>query len=418
MHPFTLIVLLALAAGLLLDLWLLGRQRRHVAAHRDQVPGPFRDRITLEQHRKAADYTLAKVRLARLQALYGAGLFLLFTLGGVIDGLDRLWQQGGLPPLAQGTGLVASTLLLLGMAELPFSLWRTFVLEQHFGFNRTTPGRYLKDLLLQLLLLALLGLPLLAAVLWLMQRAGAFWWVYAWLLWTGFTLFVSWAYPSFIAPLFNRFTPLPEGELRDRILGLLERCGFHSDGIFVMDGSRRSAHGNAYFTGLGRRKRIVFFDTLVERLEPAELEGVLAHELGHFRHHHVRKQLLLGSALSLAGLALLGWLAQQPWFYHGLGVTRPSDAAALLLFLLVAPLFSQFLSPLLALLSRRHEFQADAFAARQTGAEPLISALVKLYRDNAATLTPDPLYSAFHDSHPPAPVRIAHLAAIDTGTAG
>ncbi|HEB95482.1 MAG TPA: M48 family peptidase [Sedimenticola thiotaurini] len=417
MHPFTLIVLLALFAGLLLELWLLQRQQRHVAAHRDRVPERFRDRVSLEQHRKAADYTLAKVRLARWQSLYGGALFLLFTLGGIIEWLDLLWRQVALPPIPQGIGLILSALLLLGAAELPLTLWRTFVLEQRFGFNRTTAGRFVKDLLLQLLLLALLGIPLLWAMLWLMQRAGSYWWLYAWLLWTGFTLFVSWAYPSFIAPLFNRFTPLPEGELRQRILGLLQRCGFDSGGIFVMDGSRRSAHGNAYFTGLGRRKRIVFYDTLMEKLEPDELEGVLAHELGHFSHHHVRKQLLLSAAMSLAGLAILGWLAQQPWFYHGLGVGRPSNAAALLLFLLIVPLFSQFLSPLLAMLSRRHEFEADAFASRQTGAEPLISALVKLYRDNASTLTPDPLYSGFHDSHPPAPVRIARLETLSHAAA-
>ena len=412
MHPFTLIFLGFLFAGLLLQLWLLRRQARHVSRHRDRVPAAFTDRIDLQEHRKAADYTLAKVALARIETVYGVLLLLLFTLGGVIDGLDGLWRSTGLGPLPRGIGLILSTLLLLGLLELPFSLWRTFVLEARFGFNRTTPGRFLLDLLLQLGLMLAIGIPLLGAVLWLMQGTGPYWWIAVWLLWTAFTLTISWAYPTLIAPLFNRFTPLQDGPLKQRIQALLARSGFVSNGIFIMDGSRRSGHGNAYFTGLGRHKRIVFYDTLVDSLEAEELEAVLAHELGHFRHHHVLKQMALGMLLSLLGLALLGWLAGQPWFYQGLGVGHPSEATALLLFVLVVPVFAQFLQPLMALLSRRYEFEADAFASRQTGPEPLIHALVKLYRENASTLTPDPLYSAFHDSHPPAPVRVARLAAM------
>jgi len=411
MHLFTLIFVTTLAVGLLLQLWLLQRQARHVFSHRARVPTAFADQISLQEHQKAADYTLAKVGIARIQSIYGALLLLLFTVGGVIDVINGFWRTIALDPLLQGIGLMLSVLLLMGLLELPFSLWHTFVLEARFGFNRTTPVRYLLDLLLQIGLLLLLGIPLLWAILWLMQEAGNYWWVYAWLLWTGFTLTISWAYPTLIAPLFNRFTPLQEGALKQRIQQLLERCGFTSKGIFIMDGSKRSGHGNAYFTGLGKQKRIVFYDTLVDSLEAEELEGVLAHELGHFKHHHVRKQMALSMLFSLLGLALLGWLADQSWFYQGLGVSEASNGAALLLFLLVTPVFGQFLQPLMARISRRYEFEADEFASRQTGAEPLIHALVKLYRENASTLTPDPLYSAFHDSHPPAPVRVAHLSA-------
>ena len=410
MNTLTLLFLAALGAGLLLQFWLLERHRAHVTRHRDAVPVPFDDRVTLVEHRKAAGYTLAKSRVARLDLPYGALLLLAFTLGGGIDALDHWWQGQVADPLWAGIGLVLSLMLLIGLLDLPFSLYRTFVVEARFGFNRNTPGRFAIDLLLQGGLLLLIGTPLLWMVLWLMGTAGELWWLAAWLVWSGFTLLISWLYPRVIAPLFNRFTPLPEGELRERIQALLQRCGFASDGIFVMDGSRRSGHGNAYFTGLGRQKRIVFFDTLVESLDDDEMEAVLAHELGHFKRRHVFKQLLLSSLLALLGLALLGWLAQQAWFYQGFGVTRAGDATALLLFLLVTPVFSQFLSPLLALLSRRYEFEADDFARQQTGAEPLVRALVKLYRENASTLTPDPLYSAFHDSHPPAAVRVAHLS--------
>ncbi len=394
----------------MLQLWLLQRHRKHVRSNRDQVPEAFSQSITLADHQKAADYTLAKSGLNRIDLLYSSLLLLIFTLGGGIDRIDRLWQQSGYDPLVSGVGLVLSIFILLGLLELPFSIWRTFVLEARFGFNRTTLKRYLLDLLLSSLLGLLLGIPLLWVILWLMQEAGESWWLAAWSVWIGFTLLVTWLYPSVIAPLFNRFTPLEEGDLKQRIQQLLARCGFTSKGIFIMDGSKRSGHGNAYFTGFGKQKRIVFYDTLMESLDQDEMEAVLAHELGHFKHRHVIKQLALSILFSLLGLALLGWLAKQGWFYQGLGVSHSSNALALLLFLIIAPVFTQFLQPLVSLFSRRYEFEADSYARQQTGAEPLIRALVKLYRENASTLTPDPLYSAFHDSHPPAPVRVAHLS--------
>jgi STE24 endopeptidase len=307
---------------------------------------------------------------------------------------------------------VLSVFLLLGLLDLPYDAWRTFGIEARFGFNRTTPIQFARDKAVGALLAVALGGPLVAAVLWVMTAGGELWWLYAWLVWMAFTLTLSWAYPRVIAPLFNRFTALEAGPVRERLERLLERCGFRSDGMFVMDGSKRSSHGNAYFTGLGRSKRIVFFDTLLDTLAPEELEAVLAHELGHFRRRHVAKRLLAIAAITLVGLAVLGWLRTQSWFYAGLGVAEASPAVALLLFLLVAPVFTQFLRPVGAWLSRRQEFEADAYAAAQADAAALIRALVKLYRDNASTLTPDPVYSAFHHSHPPAPVRIAHLESL------
>ncbi|MCB1759465.1 MAG: M48 family metallopeptidase [Gammaproteobacteria bacterium] len=412
MTTFTTIFLLALAAGVAIELWLLQRHVDTVRRHRHAVPEAFRERIALPEHQKAADYALDKGTLYRVELLLQPLPLLLLTIGGGIDWIHALWQSTE-PPLLAGSGLIASVFLVLGLIGLPFSIWRTFVLERKFGFNRTTPGRFLIDMLLQALLSLALGLPVILAILWLMQRAGEFWWFGAWLVWIGFSLLISWLYPTLIAPLFNRFTPLQAGPLRERIDALLERIGFASNGIFVMDGSTRSGHGNAYFSGLGRQKRIVFFDTLIETLDAAELEAVLAHELGHFKRRHVLKQLVLSGLFALVGLALLGWLAQHSWFYQGLGVTEHSNALALLLFLLVSPVFTQFLQPLLGRLSRRYEFEADSFAVAQTGTEPMINALVKLYRDNASTLTPDPLYSAYHDSHPPAPVRIAQLMTTD-----
>ncbi len=411
MNMLTIIFLLAAVLGLLLQLWLLQRHRYHVLANRAKVPDAFQTRVTQEEHQKAADYTLAKTAVARIELIYSVLLLLLMTLGGGIDYVHGLWSSLQLEPLVTGIGTILSIFLILGLLDMPFSLWRTFVLEERFGFNRTTIGRFLTDILLQTLLAVVLGVPLLGVVLWLMDEAGTLWWLAAWVVWVGFMLTMTWIYPTLIAPLFNRFTPLDEGELKDRIQQLLTRCGFVSSGIFVMDGSRRSGHGNAYFTGFGKHKRIVFYDTLIENLAPEEMEAVLAHELGHFKRRHVFKQLLLNAITTLLALAVLGWLAGQVWFYQGLGVNAASDALALLLFLLVAPTFTLFLQPLLSLLLRRYEFEADAFARSQTGPEPLISALVKLYRENASTLTPDPLYSAFHDSHPPAPVRIAHLSA-------
>ena len=409
---FTQLFLVAIAAGLVLEIWLLTRHRRCVAGHRGRVPQAFAERVTLGEHQKAAAYTQSRIRLAVIELIYGTLIVIAWTLGGGLDLLAGLWipEAGG--GLLDGIGLVVSFLLIGGALDLPFSLWRTFVVEQRFGFNRTTPGRFVLDTLLQLMIGAIIGIPLIALFLWLMQNSGGNWWLIAWAVWMLFTLFVSWLYPTLIAPLFNKFTPLEEGELRTRIQELLSRCGFESKGLFVMDGSKRSGHGNAYFTGLGRNKRIVFYDTLVESLEPDEMEAVLAHELGHFKRHHIVKRLLIVAAAAFAALALLGWLVDEPWFYQGLGVSQPSHAVALLLFMLVVPVFAQFLTPLGAYYSRRHEFEADEYAVKMTSAEPMIHALVKLYRENASTLTPDPLYSAFHDSHPPAPVRIAHLSSM------
>jgi len=409
MNLFTTLFVIALAAGLGLQLWLLQRHRQHVDAHRAQVPGAFKERITLAEHQKAATYTLAKTRIYRIELVVQIIPLILLTLGGGIEIINTFWIDLLASPLAAGIALILTVIFLLSIIGLPFSAWRTFVLEADFGFNRTTPAQFIKDLVMQSLLMLALGTPLLWAILWLMQGAGDFWWLAAWLVWIGFTLSITWLYPTFIAPLFNRFTPLQEGELKQRVQNLLERCGFTSSGIYVMDGSKRSGHGNAYFTGFGKQKRIVFFDTLLENLEQEEMEAVLAHELGHFKRRHVLKQLGLSALFALMGLAILGWLSGQLWFYQGLGVNSNSNALALLLFLLAAPIFTQFLHPLMAQLSRRYEFEADDYARQQTGAEPLISALVKLYRENASTLTPDPLYSAFHDSHPPAPVRVAHL---------
>lgn len=411
MHTLTLLFLAALLGGLLLQLWLVARQARHVLANAGRVPAAFAERVSPEQHRKAAAYTLAKLGVARWDLALGAVLVLLWTLGGGIDLIDRQLDAFGLGPLWGGVALVLAVFAIGAIVELPLAVWRTFGIEQRFGFNRVTPAGFVRDRLLGVVLALVLGVPLLAAILWLMQRAGATWWLWAWAVWMGFSLAVAWAYPTWIAPLFNRFTPLPDQDLRRRLEALLARCGFHSKGMFVMDGSRRSSHGNAYFTGFGANKRIVFFDTLLDGLAAEEIEAVLAHELGHFRRRHVLKRLLLSALLSLLGLALLGWLAGQAWFYEALGVTRSSDAAALLLFMLVAPVFSVFASPIMSRLSRRHEFEADDFAAEHADARHLVSGLVKLYRDNASTLTPDPLYSAFYHSHPPAEVRIAHLSA-------
>ena len=409
MPPFTEIFLLALAIGTLLQFWLLHCHLQHVATHRDKVPDQFAQRITLSGHHKAADYTRAKGRLAQFEILFSALLLLLWTLGGGLDLVYHFWLKFKFEQIYTGILLIFTVLFISSLLELPFSLWRTFKIETAYGFNRTSLGQYFKDRLLGILLSLLLGVPLIWIVLWLMESAGEGWWLAAWLVWMIFTLALTWAYPRFIAPLFNRFTPLEEGEIRQRIQGLLQRCGFTSNGIFVMDGSRRSSHGNAYFTGFGNNKRIVFFDTLLDTLSADEMEAVLAHELGHFRLRHIRKQLILNAVLSLGGLALLGWLSRQLWFYQDLGVNESSNAVALVLFMLVIPVFTLFFAPLSSYLSRRHEFEADAYAVTHTGGSHLINALVKLYRDNANTLTPDPLYSMFHDSHPPALVRIAHI---------
>ncbi len=409
MRWLTPVFILAVLAGLAIELWLSQRQARAVACHRDQVPGPFAGSVSASEHGKAADYTLAKLRLGRLVTIVDAALTLLLTVGGGIAAVDALWRHTRLTQPWLGVLVIATVVLLMQLVNLPFSVWRTFRLEARFGFNRTTPGLFLADLGRSLALAALLGGPLLVAMLVLMERAGRWWWG----LWLAVMLLMAWAWPAFIAPLFNRFSPLEDQELRQRIEELLRRCGFAVRGVFVVDNSRRSSHGNAYFTGIGRHKRIVFFDTLLERLAHPEVEAVLAHELGHFRLKHVRQRLLLSIALSFVGLALLGWLTGQAGFYAALGVPVPSTHAALLLFVLAVPAFTFFITPLASLWSRRHEFQADAFATRHASAAELATALVKLHRDNASTLTPDPVYAAFYYSHPPPLVRISRLRTSD-----
>jgi STE24 endopeptidase len=399
----------ALVVGTGLRLWLTSRQLAAVRSHREQVPAAFADRVSLADHQKAADYTVASVRFGRKSVVVDALVTLALTVGGVIGVIDLLWQQSLGTTLWSGALVILSVVILTGIIDLPFSLWRTFRIEARFGFNRTTPALFVADLAKSCLLGLLIGGPVVLAALALMDRAGPFWWLYAWVGWMGLMLLMTWAWPAFIAPWFNEFTPLQDAELKARIEALLQRCGFESEGVFVVDGSRRSAHGNAYFTGMGRHKRIVFFDTLLARLSHSEVEAVLAHELGHFKLKHVRKRLLVTMAGSLGALALLGWLTAQAPFYTAFGVQIPSSHAALLLFMFVMPAFGFFATPLGSLWSRRHEFEADAFAARHASAGDLATALVKLYRDNATTLTPDPLYSAFYYSHPPATERIAQL---------
>ncbi|MCB1922425.1 MAG: M48 family metallopeptidase [Gammaproteobacteria bacterium] len=409
MSTVTAIFLLTLAIGLALQLWLSARQAAHIIRHRRDVPAAFAGRISTDEHAKAASYNLARLGVERWDLVLSTALLLAWTLGGGLDWLNAQLELMGMSTLWQGIALVVSVVLIASVVDLPLSIWRTFGIEQRFGFNRTTPAAFVKDRLLGMAITLLLGIPLVAVILWLMDSAGHLWWLWAWLVWMGFTLFVTWAYPIWIAPLFNRFRPLDDHALKGRLEQLLTRCGFRSSGMFVMDGSRRSAHGNAYFTGFGRNKRIVFYDTLLDGLTADEIEAVLAHELGHFKRRHIVKMLSLSALISLVGLALLGWLSRQPWFYHDLGVSEISSATALTLFMFVLPVFTLFLSPFTARLSRRHEFEADDFAAEQTDARHLISGLVKMYRDNASTLTPDPLYSAFYHSHPPASVRVAHL---------
>jgi STE24 endopeptidase len=407
----TPLFVLAVLAGLALELWLSHRQVTAVARHRGVVPEPFAGSVSAEEHAKAADYTIAKVRLGRISLSLDAALVLALTIGGGLAALDVSWRRSPLPEPWLGLAVVASVALLARLVSLPLALWRTFGLEARFGFNRTTVALYFADLAKSLALTVVLGGPLLLATLLLMERAGRWWWLAAWCLWLAVMLVMAWAWPAFIAPLFNRFSPLADQALKSRIDALLERCGFASRGVFVVDSSRRSSHGNAYFTGIGRHKRIVFFDTLLESLGHGEVEAVLAHELGHFRLRHVRKRLLVSVAAAFAGLAALGWLATQSGFYRAFGVPTPSAHAALVLFVLVVPAFTFFITPLGSLWSRRHEFEADGFATRHASAAELAAALVKLHRDNASTLTPDPLYVAFYYSHPPPLVRITRLRA-------
>jgi len=408
---FSVLFLVFFALTLIVRFWLAGRQIRHVLAKRGAVPAEFASKIPLAAHQKAADYTVAKTKFGLASLLFGSFVLIGFTLLGGLQ-----WLSGSVlgltgPGIGYQIGLIVAFAVLSGALDLPFDYYRQFVLEQRFGFNKMTLGLWLADMVKGLLLGALIGLPLIWVVLILMDKTGPLWWLYAWLVWSGFQLLMMVLYPTVIAPLFNKFTPLADASLKQRIEGLMTRVGFASKGLFVMDGSRRSAHGNAYFSGFGANKRIVFFDTLLARLAPQEIEAVLAHELGHFKLRHIVKRIVLMFAVSLALLAVLGYLKNQIWFYQGLGVDAvfANDALALILFMLVLPVFTFVLAPLTSISSRKHEFEADAFAARHTDARDLVSALVKMYEDNASTLTPDPLHSAFYDSHPPASVRIRHL---------
>ena len=407
----TVAFLLAAATHLVVQFWLSLRQTRHVAAHRSEVPPAFADSVTSAEHTKAADYTVARQRFGRLELVFDSIVLLVLTLGGGIAALGRSATAiAGANQVLAGTVHVLLALLAMSLVSLPFSIWRTFVLEARFGFNRTTPAVFVADLLKSVALGGLLGGGVVALVLWTMQASGARWWLIAWAVWMAFSLLLLWAWPRWIAGFFNKFTPLTDAALRERIDALLARCDFHARDVYVMDGSKRSAHGNAYFTGLGREKRIVFYDTLLQSLSPVQVEAVLAHELAHFKLKHIPQRLIVSAAASLGGFALLGWLSAQGWFYTALGVDQPGDSSALLLFILVLPAFTWMLTPLGAAWSRRHEFQADAFAARVSDGPELGRALVRLYRENASTLTPDPLHSAFYDSHPPPVVRIARLA--------
>jgi STE24 endopeptidase len=409
---FTALFVSALSMNIVIKFWLAYRQLGNVAAHRGAVPAAFRDKIDLAAHQKAADYTRALVRLDMFSVLFEALLLLAFTLGGGIQWLNT-WTSGIFhSSLMQGTALIVSVLLLQSILESPFDLYRTFNIEVSFGFNKMTLRLYLIDTLKNLLLGAIIGLPLLLGVLWLMERMGDLWWLYVWVVWVVFNLLLLFIYPSYIAPLFNDFEPLQDETQKSRIEALLNKCGFSASGLFVMDGSKRSTHGNAYFTGFGKTKRIVFFDTLLQRLSPDEVDAVLAHELGHFKKHHVLKRIAYTFAISLVFLWVLAQMLHAGWFYQGLGVDDQSTALALLLFFMALPVFTFLLHPVASAYSRKHEFEADAYAARQTDARELVNALVKLYQDNAKTLTPDSLYAAFYESHPPAPLRIAHLQQI------
>jgi STE24 endopeptidase len=409
-NAFTWVFLGALLAATLTRLWLAQRQMRHVRAHRDAVPGTFAETIPLTAHQKAADYTVDKTRLGMLEILINVALLLVFTLGGGIQWLIEAWSRGfEAGSVWHGTAVLLSVFALQAIAGLPTTLYRTFVIEERFGFNRMTLKLFFSDLVKQTLVGLALGVPLLLAVLWLMQQMGRYWWLYVWAVWMVFSIALMMIYPAVILPLFNKFTPIQDGELSERVGRLLERCGFRSRGLFMMDGSKRSSHGNAFFVGFGATKRIVLFDTLVSRLNPPEVEAVLAHELGHYKLHHIAKALALSATVGFVGLWILGQLADKDWFYSGLGVATPGTAAALLLFFMVVPEFTFFLHPLTSLYSRKREFEADRYATSHAEPKELVNALVKLYHDNAATLTPDPLHSAFYDSHPPAATRIARL---------
>ena len=409
----TLVFAVTLSAGLLLKLWLNSRQIRHVAEHRPSVPAAFASTITLAAHQKAADYTLAKARLGLIELVLGTVLLLGWTLLGGLSLLNSVLMEAMGGGLTQQLALIAAFVVINGLLELPLSWYQTFVVESRFGFNKTSTRVWLLDLLKSSGVGAAIGLPITALILWVMDATGSLWWLWTWAVWMGFNLLLLLIYPSFIAPLFNKFTPLEDETLKSRVTSLMDRCGFAAKGLYVMDGSKRSAHANAYFTGFGASKRVVFYDTLLAKLSAGEVDAVLAHELGHFKHKHVLKRILAMFSMSLLGLAVLGWLATKVWFFTGLGVYPNIDASnsalSLLLFMLVIPAFSFFVSPLFARLSRQHEFEADAYAMDKTSGSDLSSALLKLYEDNASTLTPDPVYVQFYYSHPPASVRLARM---------
>ena len=410
---FTIAFLIAFLASFGLRHWLAQRQMRFVAKHRDSVPAEFAEKVTLAEHQKAADYTIAKLRLGVLENGVSAIILIGFTLLGGLQILNISLSQLLGDGITQQIALLGSIVIISGIVDLPFSWYKQFHLEERFGFNRMGKKLFFIDMMKGLGVGAAIGIPLLWVILSLMAKAGDLWWLWAWVVLTVFSLLMQWIFPSFIAPLFNKFQPLPDGALKTQIEALLARCEFASQGLFVMDGSKRSAHGNAFFAGMGKAKRIVFFDTLIEKLNPGEVEAVLAHELGHFKCKHIRKRLLVSFALSFGMFALLGWISTQVWFYTDLGVMPNlngyNGGLALALFMLVSPVFSFFFTPLASIASRKHEYEADGFAATKSSAKDLISALVKLYQDNASTLTPDPIYTAFYSSHPPAPLRIANL---------
>ena len=408
---FTFVFLFAILTSVLALLWLNFRQDKAIKRSFNEVPDSFKETITLEDHQKAGNYTKAKLLVNHFEIIFSTFIVLLWTIGGAMNWLDVFWSQRISNPILMGTTFIISIMLIASFIDLPFSIYRNFVLEQKFGFNRMTVKTFIADLIKEILLTLILMIPLIYTILYLMNISsiGDYWWIYVWVIISLFTLIMMWIYPSFIAPIFNKFNPLDNEALKNRINNLLERTGFGSDGIFVMDGSKRSSHGNAYFTGIGKNKRIVFFDTLLKGMEDKEIEAILAHELGHFHHKHTRQRMISSFIFSFASLALLGYLINQNWFYNGLGVAEPSSHTALVLFSLALPVFSFFVTPISNLVSRKHEFQADAFAASHTDANDLISSLTKLYKENSSSLSPDKLYSAFHDSHPSAVLRIERL---------
>ena len=410
MPLFSTLFILMVFLSVITHLWLSIRQINHVKTHRGKPPEAFSEKITLEEHQKAADYTIAREKLGNIELMIGTTLIFIWTLGGGLEYLDQFVRGYQLNPLYSGVIFILLMGFISSLFDIPLGLYNTFVLEEKFGFNRTTFKIWLIDFFKQSILGLVIGIPLIMVILWLMSSAGEFWWIYAWAVWMGFGFLMMWAYPAFIAPIFNKFTELEDESLKKRIEQLMTRCGFLSKGILVMDGSKRSSHGNAYFTGLGNNKQIVFFDNLLDSLDEEEVEAVLAHELGHFKKKHIVKRLIAMTFMTFIGFAMLGWLMQQQWFYNGLGMSNQSIYAALVLFSIASPAFTFFLSPISAMISRKHEFEADDYAAEQADASKLIEALVKLYKENANTLTPDPLHSAYYDSHPPAPVRIAHLS--------